>query len=344
MPCCQTKHDAIDLLPPMPEAQLVGDLEAVLGDRLASLTLLRFAAGEHSSENVEFLLEVHELNMLMSLKARMRRMLTSRSSARGSETRRSTEGGAGAGAFHRNKVIDMTRSIITKHVANHNLCLTENIGGALRKWLRDQDQAPSVPSDLITKAYNMTLKTVKHDIFPRFRSSSMARELLYVHLARTLQHEGLRSDFAKTFSTAQQHAALNVWVQLADFSEPRFPTARSKWEAVADLLERHEEFLKEFCQEEHVRIKLAIKASDKNGKGPDPDLFDGAKAAMQNLLADAYVSFVSSEKLSKRHLAELGVRESTMLTETPALIEGDQPMASGMESCETSNMDYTDGW
>lgn len=345
MQCCKNRHDAVcDLLPPMQEP--ISSLENVLNDRLASIMLLKFSETELSSENVQFLLEVHELNVFISLKAKLKRMLTRRTSARGSDgrrtDRRSTEG-SGIGKFHHNRAIDMTRSIIKRHVANNNLCLTEHIGGALRKWLREQEPSPSIPFALITKAYEMTLRTVKHDIFPRFISSSLAQELLYVHLGRTLQHEALKSDFSRSLQSPHEQAALAFWEDVRTFGEVSFSSSKA-WTAAAELMKRHGDTLLELCPEEHARIKLALVAAGENADGPPPNLFGGAKTAMQNLLTEPYVRFVSEESSSKRHLAELGLPQSLQLSDRPSAVTATHQLESAQSTASAAEMDYADGW
>lgn len=254
----------------------------------------------------------------------------------------------------------MTKCIINRHIANNNLCLNENVGGALRKWLRvaQEESAPAIPSDLIRKAFDVTFKTVKHDIFPRFQRSPLAQELLYVHLGRTLQHQALRAEFQQALDPVQRDA-LALWEDICTYEEASsVPLGRSRmrWEGASRIFQQHQDAIGVLAPEEHVRLKslmkLALQNDEASADGPAATLFDGAKAAAQNQLAEPYLKFVSTVDSSKRHLADMGVKESLILSATLPNITSDQGSARGDAPsgaapdapCSPMEMDYTEGW
>lgn len=338
----------VEPLPPLPPPE---SLEELLNDKLASLMLIRFAESEHSVENVLFLLEVHELNMLLKLKARLRRMLTRRSSARRcdmrrSDTRRSDirrnserdlrRGSTAGGGLtaHTSRAIELTRAIIKRHVATNNLCLTENIGGALRKWLHT-DEKRAVPNDLIDAAYAMTLRTVKYDIFPRFRRSSHFDQLLCVHLGRTLQHGAFREAFEVEL-TPMQSSALAFWRSARDFEQRHSRDTLDTIEIEAQiLLDRHRDLLSTVCPDEFDALRQAL---DAESTSLESGAFAGCIAACQNQLVDPYVDFVSSEK-STRLLKELGVGNIDLSSRPSSAATRDS-----VATVEDGEEDWAAGW
>lgn len=345
MLCC-LNDDALPNLPPIPPIE---KLEDVLDDSLSSRMLLEFAEGEHSSENVSFLLEVHELNMLIKLKTRLKRYFTRRSSMRDTgrksdETRkrttRSTDGTASL--FPLRKEVELTKSIIRRHVATNNLCLTEKVGGGLREWLWDQDASASVPTELINQAYYMTFCTVKYDIFPRFKMSPLAQELLYVHLSRTLQHDALRDDFEQHCDSKLQ-AALAFWVEANKFTkEIADPRAKNKTLRLAvEIFDRHQAVLLVHCPDINRALKSSL-AREKIEIFQVQALYERAQSAVQNSLAETYIKWANAD-LGKRHLADLGTQCSLKPFDQSSTTGHTARMVQSTISCDPAG-DYTNEW
>lgn len=377
--CCsrqgQGSAAVVECLPPL---KPIETLEGVLDDKLASIMLLKYAESEFNEENVLFLLEVHQLNQFVSLKSRLRRMLTRRSDTRRSdrrsdqrrsdqrrsdvrrsdpcrrterELRRCSTNSNGLNG-HNTRAIELTRSIIKRHVASNNLCLTENIGGALRKWLKETDEKKTVPNDLIGAAYAMTLRTVKHDIFPRFRRSTHFDQLLYVHLGRTLQHDGFRRLFEAELTPSQQ-AALAFWRDARTLEES---AVEGEEEATGDearraslaLLSQHGDQLMQLCSDEYDSTRQALDADAGTAEGGarGGSLLGSVVHACQNQLVDPYVAFLASEK-SQQLLKELGVgsvdlSSRTSVASTSAAQRGES--VASVATLESDPEDWAAGW
>jgi len=342
--CCSLAADPI--VAPLPPCTSCSTLEDCLNDKLASLLLVKYAETEYSTENVLFLLEVHQLNRFVQLRTRLRRMLTGgrrtggpmrRSTDRSTDSRSTGErerpdirrASTGLQGAHQAKALELTRSLIRKYVASENLCLTATVGGALRKWLREDRH--TVPNELICQAYAQTMRTVKHDIFPRFRSSAHFDHLVCVHLSRTLQHEAFRGAFESELQPMQK-AALEVWTA-ARAVEERFDEATAAGTTAAGAsssgskeaavhLEAHQ-FVSRFepqltlvCPEEAEALKQMALPSSKPLEMACADVRAALTSlihAAQNMLVDPYVAFLAAEK-SKGLQRQLGVRRTIDLS------------------------------
>lgn len=373
--CCSARmlQDTLEYLAPY--AKPPQTLEQCLQDKLASMMLLKFAETEHSAENVSFLLEVHELNTFVKVKSRLRRMLTRRTSARRTEEvgARRTDGpirrsdirrserasDRGSRAEWRSRAdtmpppaseraaVELTRSILKKHVADNNLCLTENIGAALRQWLQHTEAQP-VPQDLISAAYKMTLRTVEFDTFWRFTRSSHFQELLCLHLGRTLQHAAFKAIFEAEL-TPPQRDALAFWQEASALDVEASAPATSEAApaevqlAAAALFARHRDCLQAMCPDELEVIKAAI---DQDGAAEaSTKVLSGAMTAALNILVDPYVAFLCDKK-NRPLLQELGVKaEHSFAHGTAAKTAGPAaPEAEGLQKDDDDTPDWAAGW
>jgi len=266
---------------------------------------------------------VHELNAFVLLRTRLKRLLTRRTTRRTTDARRTTDTPRRSDnarhtdhKLHRAttsissafsmRAVELTREIIKKHVATNNLCLTDNIGGALRAWLREaaEEDKRSVPNELIGAAYAMTLRTVKHDIFPRFRNSSHFEKLLYGHLARTLQHDAFREAFQAEL-TPLQLQALTFYHGARAFEQSceAEPPDVLKLKMFCD---RYDAELAACCAEQHDALKRSLDAMTRRSAQPEGPMLTGCINACSNLLFAPYVEFLASNK-SQRLQREIGV-------------------------------------
>ena len=158
----------------------------------------------------------------------------------------------------------------------------------------------------------MTLRTVKHDIFPRFRQSAHFDQLLYVHLGRTLQHDGFRALFEAEL-TPMQHNALAFLRDARALSEraeaDEEETGAAARRASLVLLSQHGDQLTQLCADEYDATKQALDVAEGATEGSAPgdgSVLGSLVHACQNQLVEPYVAFLASEK-SQLLLKELGV-------------------------------------
>jgi len=180
------------------------ELEGIIDDTFAFDFVLAHAESEFSSENIEFLIELRKLLQLQP---------------------------SDKGLFK------LSQKILKTHVqvgAELEVNLPPEVKTALLAWLKSSlsDGMIPPPMQLWKQAHMTAFRSVKFDVFPRFRTSPLAEELVALRLGRCMPSERFRNTFAGDGSSVefspQERAA---WAFLADAHNyaTQYETLASGW-------------------------------------------------------------------------------------------------------------------
>lgn len=352
MGCCQSGIDKQDApietteVAPDPD-EICGTLEDALADKFCLQYLLKFAKRELSSLNLEFLLALnevlHTLDPTIGPALRYIRLLR-RASTPGklrtvtsgtmSDCSERSDGvhllqaDPGSGAD-----LERVREIILKHIEPRLITLPPKTANTLVDWAKARDQALELPQEPLAAAYEMSMRTVRFDIFPRFKASNLFIELNLLHLKRTLRQACVRRALVTAVGPSHR-AALEVWADAARVVDSTEPAMRLR--LASSFCEAHAANLTalDIPAPELDRFVAECEKARAESTAPRVQLFHSVQRAALNMLCEPYVALLLSEG-SAALLAEVGAKSCSL-----ALTDPDEPTPIG----EGEEDDYAALW
>lgn len=266
--------------------------EDFLSDDFAYDYLLRFAIAEHSAENVLLLRQVDEFFV---------------------------SGGREASD-------ELKQSLMT-------VGLPGKTRRRLSDWASGDSEAfpaAAPPADVVSEAFRLCYRVVRHDVFPRFVQSKDIKEMGVLHLSNMLRNADFRAAFLPTLPPPKRQLA-EFWHAASTWREQHTSLA-SGWASEQTIAEAKEVWGR------HAQAARAIDAAADAARMVDARLFEGPSnlfCEMQvlalNQLRVSYESFLATPSGTE-------MLEANGFKRIPAPAPALAPRASGADE------DYAAGW
>jgi len=269
-------------------------LEAVLSDNFAASYLLSMTQAEFSSENIVFLLAVRTFEQHAA-----------------SESEQSLE---------------LAKSIVKTHVklgspmeVNSTAKQRKVIDNFMASWVKGEPPGP--PRIVFQDLYRVSYRTSAFDVFPRFKLSPHCKELVKLHMSRTMQQPRCLERF-KAFSTDEEVTVLEFWLAAQNFDN-EYECLASGWPSDDSCRNARLVFSNHAKALAQLLAEPAIAQLKRQVLEAPPSLYRAAQILALNFLHEKYEQWLESPE-GKAYCEELAIdRLKKPTTDTDMFDGGD---------------------
>jgi len=223
--------------------------------------------------------------------------------------------------------VEEVRSIIDKFfaVSKPLLDLSPKVSNGLLDWY-GKKETTTLPINQLASSHDSTLRTVRHDIYPRFKASPMHHEMLLFHPARALRSPKVRAALEPSLTSAQR-AALKTWVDATAYADCTDQQQRP--ELAKSFVIAHASSMRDLGVSTHIVEKMLTECDKAatDGVAPRVEVFRPVQAAVHNFLGGPYIELLLSEGAEQLY-GELGVQSCSLKLPDPQLpqviVEGEE--------------------